>query len=128
MPIERILNDLKKYNKLNDYFTTWEHLLAKAAIYEDFPDWIEGKLMSVLIEKDIERIYSHQASALKSIRDGKNVVIVTPTASGKTLCYNLPVLDAILKDKNSRALYLLDRKSTRLNSSHRLTSRMPSSA
>jgi len=110
MPIETILNDLKKYNKLNDYFTAWEHLPAKTATYKDFPDWIDGRLVSVLIEKDIERIYSHQASALKSIRDGKNVVIVTPTASGKTLCYNLPVLDAILKDKNSRALYLFPTK------------------
>ena len=110
MPIERILNDLKKYNKFNDYFTAWEHLPAKAATYKDFPDWIDGRLVSVLIEKDIERIYSHQASALKSIRDGKNVVIVTPTASGKTLCYNLPVLDAILKDEKSRAIYLFPTK------------------
>ncbi|MEA2022242.1 MAG: DEAD/DEAH box helicase, partial [Candidatus Caldatribacteriota bacterium] len=110
MQIEEILEGFKKYNKISSCFTTWEHLPAKAAIYEDFPDWIEGKLMSILIEKDIERIYSHQASALNSIREGKNVVVVTPTASGKTLCYNLPVLNAILKNKNSRALYLFPTK------------------
>ena len=110
MPIETILNELKKYNKLNSRFTDWEHLSAKAGIYEDFPDWMEGKLMSVLIEKDIERIYSHQATALNSIKSGKNVIIVTPTASGKTLCYNIPVLDAILKDDSSRALYLFPTK------------------
>ncbi|MEA1939128.1 MAG: DEAD/DEAH box helicase [Candidatus Caldatribacteriota bacterium] len=110
MQIEEILEGFKKYNKISSCFTAWEHIPTKDAIYEDFPDWIEGKLMSVLIEKGIEKLYSHQASALNSIREGKNVVVVTPTASGKTLCYNLPVLDAILKDENSRALYLFPTK------------------
>lgn len=110
MPVEKILNEIKNYHKLNAFFTHWEHLSAKSGIYENFPDWVDIKLMSVLIEKGIERIYSHQASALNAIRNGKNVVVVTPTASGKTLCYNLPVLDAILKDKNSRALYLFPTK------------------
>lgn len=110
MPVEKILHEIEKYHRINANFTDWEHLSAKEAIYEDFPDWIDGKLMSVLIEKDIERIYSHQASALNAIKNGKNVIIVTPTASGKTLCYNIPVLDAILKDDSSRALYLFPTK------------------
>ena len=110
MQVERILNELKKYNKVGSRFTAWRHITAKSGIYEEFPEWTEDKLVRILKEKGISKIYSHQASALESIKNKKNVVVVTPTASGKTLCYNLPVLDSILKDENSRALYLFPTK------------------
>ena len=58
----------------------------------------------------MRRPYSHQAAAAEAVHDGKNVVIVTPTASGKTLCYNLPVLNAILEDTDTRAIYLFPTK------------------
>jgi DEAD/DEAH box helicase domain-containing protein len=104
VPVERILNELKKYNRVSSRFTDWRHIPAKPGIYEEFPEWIEDRLVSVLKEKGISKLYSHQASALEFIRNHNNVVVVTPTASGKTLCYNLPVSDSILKDENSRAL------------------------
>src|SRR5665648_6195 len=110
MPVEKILNELKKYNKVSSRFTDWRHIPAKPGIYEEFPEWIEDKLVRVLKEKGISKLYSHQASVLEFIRNHKNVVVVTPTASGKTLCYNLPVLDSILKDENSRALYMFPTK------------------
>lgn len=110
MPVEKILNELKKYNKISSRFTAWRHIPAKSGIYKEFPEWIEDKLIRILKEKGISKLYSHQASALEFIRNKKNVVVVTPTASGKTLCYNLPVLNSILKDENSRALYLFPTK------------------
>jgi DEAD/DEAH box helicase domain-containing protein len=110
MPVEKILNELKKYNRVSSCLTVWKHIPAKSGVYEDFPEWIEDKLVHILREKGITKLYSHQASALELIRNKNNVVVVTPTASGKTLCYNLPVLDSILKDKNSRALYLFPTK------------------
>lgn len=110
MPVEKILNELKKYNKISSRFTAWRHIPAKSGIYEEFPEWIEDKLIRILKEKGISKLYSHQASALEFIRNKKNVVVVTPTASGKTFCYNLPVLNSILKDENSRALYLFPTK------------------
>jgi DEAD/DEAH box helicase domain-containing protein len=110
MPVEKILNELKKYNKVSSRFTDWRHIPAKPGIYEEFPKWIEDKLVRILKEKGINKLYSHQASALEFIRNHNNVVVVTPTASGKTLCYNLPVLDSILKDENSRALYMFPTK------------------
>jgi len=110
MPVEKILNELKKYNKISTRFTDWRHIPAKSGIYEEFPEWIEDKLVGVLKDKGISKLYSHQVSALESIKNKKNVVVVTPTASGKTLCYNLPVLDSILKDENSRALYMFPTK------------------
>src|SRR5206468_3208644 len=58
----------------------------------------------------IQQLYSHQAAALDATRAGKHIVVVTPTASGKTLCYNLPVLDAIAKDHTARALYIFPTK------------------
>ncbi|GAH31141.1 unnamed protein product, partial [marine sediment metagenome] len=97
-------------NKISSRFTTWRHIPTKSAIYEEFPEWMEDKLVRVLKKKGISKLYSHQASSLEFIRNHKNVVVVTPTASGKTLCYNLPVLDSILKDENSRALYMFPTK------------------
>ena len=58
----------------------------------------------------IEQLYSHQAEAFAHVAAGRNIVVTTPTASGKTLCYNLPVLDAILRDPAARALYLFPTK------------------
>jgi DEAD/DEAH box helicase domain-containing protein len=60
--------------------------------------------------KGIKELYSHQAATAELVRQGKNVVIVTPTASGKTLCYNLPILNAVLEKSDSRALYLFPTK------------------
>ena len=60
--------------------------------------------------KGVEQLYSHQALAAEAVRDGRNVVVVTPTASGKTLCYNLPVLNAVLENPDTRALYLFPTK------------------
>src|SRR5690606_41289472 len=70
--------------------------------------------------RGIERLYSHQAQAIDAALGGQHVVIATPTSSGKSLCFHLPVLDAIARDPSKSALYLYptDRKSTRLNSSH----------
>ena len=110
MLVERILNELKMYDRINANFTTWKHIQTKPAVYEDFPKCIENKLINIIKEKGIKKLYSHQASVIELIKNGKNVVVVTPTASGKTLCYNLPVLDSILKDENSRAIYLFPTK------------------
>jgi len=64
----------------------------------------------VYAAKGIRQLYTHQAAAAEAVHAGKNVVIVTPTASGKTLCFNLPVLDSILADSDTRALYLFPTK------------------
>ncbi|HEY1925343.1 MAG TPA: DEAD/DEAH box helicase [Candidatus Acidoferrum sp.] len=83
---------------------------AKSADYTDFPTWLRPELISAYAAKDVHRPYSHQSEAAESVHAGKNIVIVTPTASGKTLCYNLPILNAILEDTDTRALYLFPTK------------------
>ncbi|MFP4054264.1 MAG: DEAD/DEAH box helicase, partial [Phycisphaerae bacterium] len=71
---------------------------------------IPEDLQSVLRRNNIHRLYTHQAAALDAISDGKDVVIVTATASGKTLCYNLPIVRALMKDPGARALCLYPTK------------------
>src|SRR5215468_7541411 len=69
------------------------HLPAAEGVYADVPAPVDGRLRAALVRRGIERLYCQQADAFEHIHAGKNVAVVTPTASGKTLCYNLPVLD-----------------------------------
>jgi DEAD/DEAH box helicase domain-containing protein len=85
-------------------------LPAQAAAHAPFPPGIDERLRHALTARGIEELYTHQAVAVEHALARRNVVITTPTASGKTLCYNAPVLNAILRDPSSRALYLFPTK------------------
>jgi DEAD/DEAH box helicase domain-containing protein len=78
--------------------------------YEPLPSHLAPELGRALTERGIERLYSHQARALDAVRSGKHLVLATPTASGKSLCFHLPVLQALADDPNARALYLYPTK------------------
>jgi DEAD/DEAH box helicase domain-containing protein len=75
-----------------------------------WPRSVDQRLVDGLRRRGIEAPYTHQAAAYEAVAGGRNAVVVTPTASGKTLCYNLPVLDAVAKDDAARALYLFPTK------------------
>ncbi len=90
--------------------TALRHFPALPGSYEDFPADLDSRLVSVLKARGIERLYSHQSEAFERAHNGENVVVVTPTASGKTLCYNLPVLNTFLDEPGARALYLFPTK------------------
>ncbi len=90
--------------------TATRRLPAVAATYAPFPAQADDRLKTALAARGIAQLYTHQAEAFAYALAGRNVVTITPTASGKTLCYNAPVLDAILKDPSSRALYLFPTK------------------
>ncbi len=83
---------------------------AREADYAPLPDWVDPRIASALARSGIESLYTHQREALDALHAGSDVVIVTPTASGKTLCYNLPVLQALADDPSARALYLFPTK------------------
>ena len=85
-------------------------LQAREATFSPFPEWLDGRLVTALEQRGISALYSHQREALDALHDGEDVVIVTPTASGKSLCYNLPVLQEICEDPAARALYLFPTK------------------
>ena len=87
------------------------HVLpAQDAVGAALPAWLDPRLAGALRRRGIEELYSHQAEALEALHAGEDVVIVTPTASGKSLCYNLPVLQEIAEDPAARALYLFPTK------------------
>jgi DEAD/DEAH box helicase domain-containing protein len=82
---------------------------AKRGQYLPLPEDLDARLVTALAGRGVEQLYTHQAAAWDSVQAGRHTVIVTPTASGKTLCYNLPVLQAALHEQ-TRALYLFPTK------------------
>ena len=90
--------------------TAAHRLPAIAPAFAPFPEETDDRLRGALAARGIEQLYTHQAEAFRHVLAHRNVVTITPTASGKTLCYNAPVLDAILKDPSTRALYLFPTK------------------
>ncbi len=90
--------------------TCWKTLPAQPAQWADFPNGLKPELREAMRQHGISRLYTHQAEAIAQISAGKNIVVVTPTASGKTLCYNLPTLNAVLENPEARALYLFPTK------------------
>jgi DEAD/DEAH box helicase domain-containing protein len=83
---------------------------ARSGEFAEFPETLAPNLQKALVARGIDRLYTHQAEAFLHAGAGCNTVIVTPTASGKTLCYNLPVLNGLLADPNARAMYLFPTK------------------
>src|SRR5829696_2491179 len=90
--------------------TAVRRLPAAPAMYAPMPAELDGRLVGALAIRGIRELYTHQAETMAHALAGRSTVVVTPTASGKTLCFNGPVLDTILKDPSARALYLYPTK------------------
>jgi DEAD/DEAH box helicase domain-containing protein len=108
--VQEILEGLAARHHADEVLTAVKHIPAREAEYRPMPEWIRPELAAAYRAKGIEKLYSHQAASAELARAGKNFVVVTPTASGKTLCYNLPVLNAVLENPDTRALYLFPTK------------------
>lgn len=95
---------------------TWRNVVldeavpAKEAQYSPLPDGLADGVRAALLTKGLTRLYTHQAQAFRHAREGRDVVIATPTASGKSLCFNLPVLDTLAREPHACALYLFPTK------------------
>ncbi len=110
MTLEQIIDFLKTDRAIGQNINHWHTQPPKDARYADFPPNLDLRLVRTLEEKGIKQLYTHQSEAIEAIVNGDDVVVVTPTASGKTLCYNLPVVNEILRNPSSRALYLFPTK------------------
>ncbi len=110
MNVDQLADKLRMDNLFMENVVRWETMPAKPAVYAPFPEELDPRLHALLEKRGIHQLYSHQAHAVREVLAGHDVVVVTPTASGKTMCYNLPVLDAILKNPDARALYLFPTK------------------
>jgi len=108
--VHEVLDAFAARDLNGEMLTAIRHFPARDAQWADFPDWVRADLAAAYAAKGIRRLYTHQAAAAEAVHAGKNVVIVTPTASGKTLCYNLPVLNSVLENSDTRALYLFPTK------------------
>ncbi|RKX25140.1 MAG: ATP-dependent RNA helicase, partial [Candidatus Zixiibacteriota bacterium] len=110
MNLIQILEAFKNDRAIAPNIAIWKQFPAREGIYEDYPDYLDEKLVRILKSRGINKLYSHQRRAVDSIHTGNNTVIVTPTASGKTLCYNIPVLDDIMRNSSTRAMYIFPTK------------------
>ena len=92
------------------WITTIRRLPPLEARYAAFGGDLDARLCEALRHRGVDQLYTHQALAIDHALAGRHVVVTTPTASGKTLCYNAPVLSTILRDPSARALYLFPTK------------------
>ena len=118
------LSRLEGNQRFMENVTVMKRIPPSEGTFMPFPEWVHPRLGEVFRKSGITRLYSHQAEAMNAIRAGRDVVMVTPTASGKTLCYNLPVLQKILEEPETRALYMFPTKALaqdQMNEAHQLT-------
>jgi len=108
--VREVLDGFALRDRDSEILTAVRHFPARAAQWAPFPAWVHPDLRAAYNVKGIDKLYSHQAAAAEAVHEGKDIVIVTPTASGKTLCYNLPVINAILENSDTRAMYLFPTK------------------
>jgi DEAD/DEAH box helicase domain-containing protein len=108
--IHEALEALAARYRADEVLTAVKLLPAREAVWRPMPEWFRPELAEAYRSRGVEQLYSHQAAAAELARAGKDFVVVTPTASGKTMCYNLPVLNAVLENPDTRALYIYPTK------------------
>src|SRR5690606_29334481 len=106
MALDQLLADLRGDNQFRANLTAWRTLPAQTPQTSPIPPDLHPALHTALADRGIPALYTHQAQAVNAALAGEHLAVVTPTASGKTLCYNLPILHALIRDPAGRALYL----------------------
>lgn len=109
-PLDNLLQQWQNNPEFMSSVTRWEVVPAVEGSYRDIPEELDPRIREALVKRGIDKLYSHQAAAVEAVIRGNHTVIVTPTASGKTLCYNLPVVGTVIDNPASRALYLFPTK------------------
>ncbi|HDH41858.1 MAG TPA: DEAD/DEAH box helicase [Candidatus Altiarchaeales archaeon] len=107
--LNRFFQNIKRQEWYKQQIEHIEEIPAREPRYGKLDKPLPNILQNYLDREGI-KLYSHQADAINSIRRGKNVIITTPTASGKTIAFNIPVFEALLKDKDATALYIYPTK------------------
>lgn len=107
---KKSLTELISELKGNENVVNWHEIEPREARTRPMPERIDERLKTALSKRGIDALYTHQYAAFQYVQKGESIVTVTPTASGKTLCYNLPVLQSIAEDDTNRALYLFPTK------------------
>jgi len=100
------IHHLTAQQTYGDQISHIEHIPLRKAVYGELEHPLVKILESCLDDNGMLPLYTHQAEAVNVVRRGKNVMVATSSASGKTMCYNIPVMEAMVTEKSSRALYL----------------------
>ncbi|MBO8162178.1 MAG: DEAD/DEAH box helicase [Brevibacillus sp.] len=108
--IAEVLERLKSDERFGKQIVHWQTIPPREARLAPFPDDLDQRIRQTLSKRGINSLYIHQATAYRLVREGKHIVAVTPTASGKSLCYHLPILQALAEEPQVRALYLFPTK------------------
>ena len=117
-------NPLAKFGEIT-YSETQPH---KDAVYVPLPVWLNEKTVSLLSDQNIHLLYRHQRKAIESIYNGENAVISTGTSSGKSLCYQIPLIEMLLSDENATAILVFPTKALTQDQHRSLTSLIPEQA
>src|SRR5690242_21846149 len=92
-------------------FHHWHRIEARPALVEEFPARIDARIRELYARRGITDLYAHQSRFVDAALAGRDVLVATPTASGKTLCYTIPILQSLLESNGSaRALFLFPTK------------------
>ena len=110
MSVEGVLERLRLDPGFMSNVSAWERIPPRPASYADFPTNLDTRLISALRSQNLAPLYTHQTESIEAALAGESFVVVTGTASGKSICYNLPVLQSLLNDPEARALYLFPTK------------------
>ena len=110
MSLVKVLDSLRVNKDFMSQVVSWNRLPARPAETVTMPDFLDPRLVKALESREISSLYTHQHTAILAAAAGHNVVVSTATASGKSLCYTVPVVNQLLADPSARALYLFPTK------------------
>ena len=125
MDVSAFLEHLTRLPWYRDQIAHWEDIPPRSPTYADLKQPLARDLQLALEASGVQRLYAHQAEAIDAARGGHNIIVATPAASGKSLCYHLPVLDALLEDRSARALLLYPTKALAQDQSRSLGALLP---
>lgn len=110
MDVAKFLGAIRKDRHFEDQIVHVQDIPPREPQYGALSGPVPAPLASVLAREGIEQFYTHQVEAIEAVRRGESVAVVTSTASGKTICYNVPVIETLLRDESARALYMFPTK------------------
>ncbi len=110
LPVQQLIASWESDPEISANIVVRRKLPARQPILEPFPEQLHANIAAALHKSGIDSLYAHQMSSWRQTQRGAHIVVVTDTASGKSLCYNLPILDRLLRDPSARALYLFPTK------------------
>jgi DEAD/DEAH box helicase domain-containing protein len=125
MNVSAFLKDLERMPWYQEQIVHLEDVPPREATPGSLERPLDSRLQASLEAMGVETLYAHQTEAINALRQGKNVIVATPAASGKSLCYHLPVLEALMDDRSARAMYIFPTKALAQDQSKTLARLIP---